>query len=467
MFGSSRSHSKSTNSIQQNLLQDIESAQSEDSSSSPRQPTSTTNTISTYYTASQDRQKTISGVQSDSHDPAQNSLRTGKSLSTGGSSNRGATSSIATDFSMYTSVKEYFLCKNLNLSQYRARLTLTLIYNLLFLVLEILYALETISTHSLTNNNANAALCIVEIIFSTINCILLVKLIYIPTRRSALLSAFIIILLEIFYICSFSLYYDQYKNSVFLIIVLVFMILQFTMAMLLYRYWEFVTFYYSGNPNEDGLVDLGQLVEDISVSHWGESGVIIRASESSVNTTTSYSPNVPNHLTPYGLHHKTHRNGAGVNLGGSSTVNNTQANMKIIPPSTGGTENRTMSTTSSSPISPIGMEGEPSTSGRSTSGYYTAGPGSNSFQTPEGSDVSGSKNEGISMLIPSISGEYDGSSQQSLHSLRMTELSASGSVNSTPNIGNIIQRKHLITDATSDTVHSPLNNNSDNGGTNV
>lgn len=138
----------------------------------------------------------------------------------------------------------YLTCKEYSIQQYRFLLLLILLMNILMFFSEIVKLIRELKDHYLKNDSA-AILCLIATIITGINALLILKLIINPTTRSALASSCIIVFLELLYILQISFYSNDFEDPVAIVVVTIFLLLQLYSALLLYRYWEFVLFYYN------------------------------------------------------------------------------------------------------------------------------------------------------------------------------------------------------------------------------
>jgi hypothetical protein len=151
----------------------------------------------------------------------------------------------------------YISCKDMEIKYYKFFLFLTLIMNILNLIAEVCSILYIFEKQKQSDVGGTMLFFLASFVL-TINCFFLIKLLYRPTTRSALISALLILMLMIIYIIQVSLYARPDSSATLPALVsfcVVFFVLQFISSVLLYRYWEFAQFHYDGSE----LVNLREL----------------------------------------------------------------------------------------------------------------------------------------------------------------------------------------------------------------
>jgi hypothetical protein len=148
-------------------------------------------------------------------------------------------------------------CKDLEIKYYKFFLFLTLIMNILNLIAEVCSILYIFEKQKQSDVGGTMLFFLASFVL-TINCFFLIKLLYRPTTRSALISALLILILMIVYVIQVSLYARPDSSATLPALVsfcVVFFVLQLISSVLLYRYWEFAQFHYDGSE----LVNLREL----------------------------------------------------------------------------------------------------------------------------------------------------------------------------------------------------------------
>jgi len=156
---------------------------------------------------------------------------------------------------------DYFLelaiLKRRNLQEFRVLLLMTVCLNIFGIIAEII-DITYRTDDTLPLPSAYAILSIIAAILALINIALIVKLIILPTTRSALLSCALILLLEVIYVVQFIIFYTTSdSNNVVLAFNILFIIFQVLTSIVLYRFWEYV--YYTYDDDKVSRSDLASL----------------------------------------------------------------------------------------------------------------------------------------------------------------------------------------------------------------
>lgn len=146
----------------------------------------------------------------------------------------------------------FFTCKDLTLKQYRVLLFFTGIMNFACLITEVARIIifsqrvETKDDDFKINKDKDYMLTFVAaIILTVINCLIILKLLYKPTPKTALASSAITIAIDIVSLVQICVYWNEIVPSPLnAAATILFLVLEFFSAMLLYRYWEYAQFYY-------------------------------------------------------------------------------------------------------------------------------------------------------------------------------------------------------------------------------
>eukprot|EP00981_Chlorochromonas_danica_P014573 scaffold8319_cov211-Ochromonas_danica.AAC.7 len=158
-----------------------------------------------------------------------------------------------------TPCHHYLTGKALSYGQYKCLLWLIVVMNSGIITIDVLYALVT-ARHAMLS--LPAILSLIAPIGYTINTLIILRLIYYPRTRWALISSGITLLFNVLDIIIFAIEFNASNRKAHfnLLISLVFFFFQLYAANILYRYWEFVKY----NYDENSAAVLRQLAEQSS-----------------------------------------------------------------------------------------------------------------------------------------------------------------------------------------------------------
>lgn len=155
-------------------------------------------------------------------------------------------------YTRFRLVWNFFSCKDLTLKQYRMLLFMTLLMNVMFFITEIIrivYYSANIGRRDDDYKDRKDRSYIVTFIVATsltfVNCLIILKLLYRPTPKTALASSAMTVCVQIISFIQCILYWQEVVGSTLNgLATFTFLILELFSAMLLYRYWEYAKFYY-------------------------------------------------------------------------------------------------------------------------------------------------------------------------------------------------------------------------------
>ena len=147
---------------------------------------------------------------------------------------------------------EFISCKELDVRWYKRFLIGVLFMNLCNMAVEIGGLMNEINGH----HKESGAIAF-EMLYSfglsiaAVNCLLIVKLIYRPTTRSALISSSLIMVLFILDTVQLATYRhpEEIRDAITISLCALFLFFQAASAILLYRYWEFAMFHFDDHAN--------------------------------------------------------------------------------------------------------------------------------------------------------------------------------------------------------------------------
>lgn len=135
--------------------------------------------------------------------------------------------------------------KNLEFWQYKVLIFVCILLSSVTLVIEVFYLINLTKHHDVSEINASLIPLLVTIL-SGCNIMLLVKLIKKPTTKTTLISLSIMLILMVAYIVQTIISYagNENKHSIELTATIVFIVIQFFSAVMLYRFWEMILYNY-------------------------------------------------------------------------------------------------------------------------------------------------------------------------------------------------------------------------------
>jgi hypothetical protein len=162
----------------------------------------------------------------------------------------------------------WFTLRRRNLQQFRILLFLVLCINVFAIMAEII-DITYKDDDALNLPNEYAVLSIIAAILAFSNVMLLGILIFRPSSTLALCSCALILFLEIIYIAQIIIFYvESSSNTAILVINIIFIVLQVLTSAILYRYWEYVYYYYDDtrNRSQSNISDISSSIFDIESS---------------------------------------------------------------------------------------------------------------------------------------------------------------------------------------------------------
>lgn len=154
------------------------------------------------------------------------------------------------DESIYSRCGNWFILKRRNLQQFRILLCIVICINIFAIIAEIVDITVGKNDNTLKLPNEYAVLSIIAAILAFTNVVLLSYLILRPSSTIALMSCALILFLEIIYITQVIIFYVESSSNISILAInIIFIILQFLTSPILYRYWEYIFYYYDDTTN--------------------------------------------------------------------------------------------------------------------------------------------------------------------------------------------------------------------------